>query len=211
MLHMHKGCPPCSCPLRGWRHPCHAEDTRTSVCPQVMQQQLSAPWINPLPAQKAAPIKCCYSRAKLLLFHSIHDFTDVPGNAKGLLFPTAKVPVHDGGRNLSPTLPLAGAGSAWSRSAPAAPRLEKAGASWAYSVRATRGKENHTDERRGRVVVSAWSPITLHHFASWKQDTAQRSCALSDLQTQCLHEKPHEVFFSTEAVAFIGNLSNIQA
>lgn len=63
----------------------------------------------------------------------------------------------------------------------------------------------------GRVVVSAWSPITLHHFASWKPDTVKRSCALSDLQTQCLHEKPHEVFFSTEAVAFIGNLSNIQA
>lgn len=63
----------------------------------------------------------------------------------------------------------------------------------------------------GRVLVSAWNPITLHHIASWKQDMVKRSCALSDLQIRCLHKKPHEVLFSTEAAAFIGNLSNIQA
>ena len=57
-------------------------------------------------------IKRYYSRAKLLLFPFIRDSADVPGNAKGLLFPTAKVPLHDGDRNKSPTLPFAGARSA---------------------------------------------------------------------------------------------------
>lgn len=33
----------------------------------------------------------------------------------------------------------------------------------------------------------------------------------SDLQMQWLHKKPHEVFFSAEAMAFIDILSDIQA
>lgn len=205
-------------PLRGWRAVAAGccvllRDTWTSVCPpHHAAAALSTKNQSSASTESSYQIKSIiYSRAELLLFHFIHDFTDVPGNAKGLLFPTAKVPLHDGGRNMSPTLPLAGARRAWSHSAPAAPQLEKAAASWAYSVRETQGKENHTEKRRGRVLVSAWSPITLHHFASWKQDMVKRSCALSDLQIQCLHKKPHEVFFSIEAVAFIGNLSNIQA
>ena len=156
-------------------------------------------------------IKRYYSRAKLLLFPFVYDSADVPGNAKGLLFPTAEVPLHDGDGNQSPALPFAGARSAWSRPAPAAPRPEKAGAGWAYSVRATQGKENRTEQRRGRVAARAWSPITFHYFATWKPDTVKRSCALSDLQMQWLHGKPHEVFFSTEAAGFIDILSNIQA
>lgn len=142
--HTHKVCPPGSCPLprspsegpegRCCRHPCHAAGhTDLSLSPRNAVAVLSTEGQSSASTESGYQIKCYYSRAKLLLFHFIHDFADVPGNAKGLLFPTAKVPLHDGDRNISPTLPLMGARSAWSRSAPAAPQLEKAGASRAYS------------------------------------------------------------------------------
>lgn len=172
---VHKGYPPCGCPLprspseglegSSCRHSCPAEGhTDLSLSPRHAAAALSTKNQSSASRESSYQIKSIiYSRAELLLFHFIHDFTDVPGNAKGLLFPTAKVPVHDGGRNMSPTLPLVGARSAWSHSAPAAPQLEKAAASWAYSGRATRGKGNHTEERRGE---SAGECMESNHFTS---------------------------------------------
>lgn len=146
-----------------------------------------------------------YSLTKVLFFPFICDNADVPGNAKGLLSPTAKIPLHDGGRSKSPTLPFPGARSSWSLSVPFGwARMEQAGLGAALGRDGACGKG-------GRVAAGAYSPITFHRFASQKQDTSKKSCALSDLQTRWLYGKPQEVFFSAEAPLFIDILSNIQA
>lgn len=94
---------------------------------------------------------------------------------------------------------------------PAAPPLEKAGASWAPSVRATQGKENHIEQRRRESGGELLEPNHLSSFHKLETRYVKRSCALSDLQMQRMHRKPQEVFFSTEAEGFIDTLSNIQA
>lgn len=125
---MHQACLHRGCPLprsasegaRGWLlhvHPSTLRDTRTSVCPHVKWGQFSNAAArlrseSTANAESSYRIKRYYSQAKLLLFPFIHDSADVPGNAKGLLFPAAKVPLHDGDGNKSPTLPFAGARSA---------------------------------------------------------------------------------------------------
>lgn len=158
-------------PLRGWRAaaagtPATPQDTRTSVCPHVMQWQFSALRVNPLPAQKAATKlsvithgqNCSSSTSSMTSLMS-------QGMQRVCFFPLPKSlsmmetgiyhrpcpwweqGAHEAALHL---LPLS-----WKR-------LVQVGLT-PFSVRATRGKENRT-ERRGESGGECMEP---NHFTSF--------------------------------------------
>lgn len=197
---MHKVCRHHSCPLLrspsevavGWLlrgHPSTARDTRTSVCPHVTWGQFSMPRlacaVNPLPARKAI--------TKLSVITHGQNCSSSPSSVTPMMsqgmqrlcfFPSPKsLSMMEMGINHRPC--------PWKEQGAHEATLCLLPLSWKKLVLAgltlseeLGGRKIACRREGGRVVVSAWSPITFHHFVSWKQDTVKRSCALSDLQMQ---------------------------
>lgn len=142
-------------------------DTRTSVCPQATQQ-FSAPRINPLPARKANTKlsvithgqNCSSSTSSITSLMS-------QGMQRVCFFPLPK----------SLSMMVAGIyhrPCPWREQGAHEAALHLLPLSWKRLVQAGLTLSEQlcgrkiTQREGGSVVVSAWSPIILHHFASWK-------------------------------------------